>query len=97
MTEKGSKRNRTGKHGEKGYTLLELLIVIAILGLIVALAAPQVVGYLGRSKTRAAEIQISSLQSAIELYRAERRQGLAWPIFGSRRRYYRSLGPSLHL
>jgi general secretion pathway protein G len=57
--------------GEAGYTLLELLVVIAILGLIVALAAPQVVGYFGRSKTKAAEIQISSLQSALELYRLD--------------------------
>lgn len=61
-------RRRTA---EQGYTLLELLIVIAILGLIVALAAPQVIGYFGRSKTKAAEIQISSLQSALELYRLD--------------------------
>jgi len=54
--------------GDDGYTLLELLIVIAILGLIVGLAAPQVIGYFGRSKTKAAEIQISSIQSALELY-----------------------------
>ena len=57
--------------GEAGYTLLELLVVIAILGLIIGLAAPQVIGYFGRSKTKAAEIQISSIQSALELYRLD--------------------------
>ncbi len=61
----------SGSIGEDGYTLLELLVVIAILGLIVALAAPQVVGYFGRSKSKAAEIQISSLQSALEIYRLD--------------------------
>jgi general secretion pathway protein G len=71
MTELLQKTSPRMGRGEAGYTLLELLVVIAILGLIVGLAAPQVVGYFGRSKAKAAEIQISSLQSALELYRLD--------------------------
>ncbi len=66
-----STENSAERVGEAGYTLLELLVVIAILGLIIGLAAPQVIGYFGRSKTKAAEIQISSIQSALELYRLD--------------------------
>jgi general secretion pathway protein G len=54
-----------------GYTLLELLIVLAILGLLAALAAPKVIGYFERSKTRAAEIEVSNLAGALDLYRLD--------------------------
>jgi general secretion pathway protein G len=53
---------------ERGYTLLELLVVIAILALIVAFAAPRVVGLFARSKTKAAEIQISNIVTALDFY-----------------------------
>jgi general secretion pathway protein G len=56
---------------EEGYTLLELLVVIAILALIVAFAAPRVVGLFSRSKTKAAEIQISNIEAALDIYRME--------------------------
>jgi general secretion pathway protein G len=56
---------------EAGYTLLELLIVLGILGLIAAFAAPRVIGYFERSKTRAAEIQIANIVAALDLYRLD--------------------------
>ena len=59
------------RDGERGYTLLELLVVILILALIIAIAAPKVVGYFGKSKTHAAEIQISNIMSALDLYRLD--------------------------
>lgn len=69
-------RSRNGQrtyacHEESGYTLLEMLVVIAILGMIVAFATPQVLGYLERSKTKAAQIQISSIAAALDLYRLD--------------------------
>ena len=57
--------------GETGYTLLELLVVLAILSLIVAFAAPRVIGYFERSKTKGAEIEISTLTGALDLYRLD--------------------------
>jgi general secretion pathway protein G len=56
---------------ETGYTLLELLVVLAILSLIVAFAAPRVIGYFERSKTKAAEIQIATLMGSLDLYRLD--------------------------
>jgi general secretion pathway protein G len=57
--------------GSEGYTLLELLVVIAILALIVAFAAPQVLGYFSRSKTQAGDIEISNIVAALDLYRLD--------------------------
>lgn len=54
---------------QRGYSLLELLVVLAILGLIIAIAAPRVIGYFEASKTKAAKIQISNLAAALDLYR----------------------------
>jgi general secretion pathway protein G len=51
-----------------GYSLLELLVVLAILGLILAIAAPRVLGIFETSKAKAAKIQIANLASALDLY-----------------------------
>jgi len=56
---------------ENGYTLLELMVVILILALIISIAAPKVIGYFGRSKTHAAEIQIANIVSSLSLYRLD--------------------------
>lgn len=54
-----------------GFTLIELLVVLIILGLIAALAAPQVFKYLGGARSDSARIQIQSLMSALDLYRLD--------------------------
>ena len=53
---------------EGGYTLVELLVVITIIGLIVALVGPRVLGYLGDSKVKTAKIQIQGFSSALDLF-----------------------------
>ena len=55
------------KH-QYGFTLVELLVVLVILGLIFGLVAPQVLQYVGRSKSKAAAIQIERLSTVLELF-----------------------------
>ena len=55
----------------RGFTLLELLVVLAILGVIVALVSPRVIGYFGRAKSDAARVQIESLATALQYYRLD--------------------------
>ena len=57
--------------GQRGFTLVELLVVLVILGLIMSFAAPQVFKYLGGAKTDSAGIQIERLSTALDLYRLE--------------------------
>lgn len=64
-------KERKGPSKPQGYTLVELLVVLAILGLLVALAAPRVIKYLGGAKTDTARIQIEKLGGVLDLYRLE--------------------------
>jgi general secretion pathway protein G len=61
-----SRRRRAS--GEAGFTLVEILVVITIIGLIMALVGPRVLNYLSESKAKAAKIQIESFSSALDLY-----------------------------
>ncbi|VTZ20956.1 Type II secretion system protein G (modular protein) [Methylocella tundrae] len=56
------------RHGEAGFTLVEILVVITIIGLIMGLVGPRVLNYLSESKVKAATIQIESLSGALDLY-----------------------------
>ena len=53
---------------QQGFTLIEILVVITIIGIIMALVGPRVLNYLTESKVKAAKIQIVGLTNALDLY-----------------------------
>lgn len=53
---------------ESGFTLVEILVVITIIGLIMALVGPRVLNYLTESKVKTAKIQIESFGSSLDLF-----------------------------
>ncbi len=65
---KGRRAVAALRSGEAGFTLVEILVVITIIGLIMAIVGPRVLNSLGESKVKAAKIQIESLSSALDLY-----------------------------
>jgi general secretion pathway protein G len=62
------KPRRSLRRGEDGFTLVEMLVVITIIGMIMALVGPRVLTYLTESKVKAARIQIQSFTSALDLF-----------------------------
>lgn len=56
------------QHRNKGFTIIELLVVLLILGLLAGLVGPQILKQVGGSKTKTAALQIEEFSTALDLY-----------------------------
>jgi general secretion pathway protein G len=62
---------RIQQQSEAGFTLLELLIVIAILAMLAVVGTLQLSGYLGRARSDTARLQLDQLSTALDLFRVD--------------------------
>jgi general secretion pathway protein G len=58
----------------KGFTLLELLVVIVIVGLLAGYVAPRYFSQVGKSEVQVAKAQIESLEKALDQFRLDMRR-----------------------
>ena len=65
-----------GHFGENGFTLIELMVVLVILGILAGLIVPRIMGRPDEAKQLKARIQIESIETALKLYKLD--NGRAW-------------------
>lgn len=56
---------------ERGFTLMEMLVVLVVIGLIAAVAIPQVTRLLGSAKGKAARVQLETLSQSLSYYQLD--------------------------
>ncbi len=56
---------------DKGFTLIEILMVMVIIGALAALVGPRLIGKVGKGKQQAAQAHISNFSAALDAYRLD--------------------------
>lgn len=58
---------RTQRHVRRGFTLIEAIVVVIIIGVLAAVVAPRLISRIGQSKVAAAKASMASLRTSLDL------------------------------
>ena len=67
-------RHHTSRHGlcsERGFTFIEIMVVVAILAILAALVVPRIMGRTDDAKRTATKVQIRNIEGALQLYKLD--------------------------
>ena len=64
-------RIQTGRRGDRGFTLLEIMVVIVILGILVAFVAPSILSNPEKARVTKAKSDLNTIESALDMYKLD--------------------------
>jgi len=64
-------KNLNTPQSSRGFTLIEIMVVMVILGLLVAIVAPNIMGRSDQAKVTVAETQLTNISKALDIYRLD--------------------------
>ncbi len=56
---------------QKGFTLIEIMVVLAILAGLIAMVAPNIIGEAGRAKVKTAKAEMANIALALDMYKLD--------------------------
>jgi general secretion pathway protein G len=59
------------RRGARGFTLIEIMVVVVIIGILVGLIAPNILSRVDKARVTAARTDIATLEQALEMYRLD--------------------------
>ncbi len=60
-----------GNKRARGFTLIEIMVVVVIIGILIGLIAPNILGRVDKARVTAAKTDIATLEQALEMYRLD--------------------------
>jgi general secretion pathway protein G len=63
--------HRTSPRRARGFTLVEIMVVVVIIGILGALVVPKLLGRTGESRVTAAKVDIATMMQALKLYKLD--------------------------
>ncbi len=64
-------RQKRSFAGQLGFTLIEIMVVVVIIGILAALVGPRLFGQVDRARIEAAKAEISTIENAMKFYRLD--------------------------
>ncbi|WP_420472889.1 type II secretion system major pseudopilin GspG [Noviherbaspirillum sp. ST9] len=71
LTNVSSLRRSLGRTAQRGFTLIEIMVVVVIMGILAALVVPKLMGRADDARITAAKQDISTLMQALKLYKLD--------------------------
>jgi general secretion pathway protein G len=59
------------RFNQSGFTLIEIMVVVVIIGILIGLVAPNILGRVDKARVTAAKADIATLEQALEMYRLD--------------------------